>query len=277
MHNRSCRFLVRFGLAFIVAGIGLGSRTVAQTSAQSPTDCNKLHPQIYSKGCTNTCFGGSILLDAGEGYASYEWSNGARSRQILINSPEQSGNYTCRVSTDASCSALSPAVGATILPAADKPYIVQQGSVLTCTEASSYTWFYNGKPLALSTRSITPTATGEYRVMISDANGCSALSEAITLNSLEVNVPERHRDARLRVYPNPSDGRVTVQLISDFEGDIAFSVYDVGGREILNTQWLHPKVFDTFFLDLTTLSNGAYILHAEDGVDVITERILIER
>lgn len=243
--------------------------------AQGSKDCSDLKPQILSTGCVNTCEGSSVVLDAGDGYSDYLWNDGSKTRKIVVSSPEASGNYHCLVQSTNGCKVATPPVSVTIHSAAIKPYLIRQSNKLVSTLAESYRWFFNNKPLPNATeRELECTMIGEYKVVITNENGCSATSDVITIDQLSIAQPERGKDARLRVYPNPSDGRIAVQLLSDFDGDIKYSITDESGKVVLADKWLAPKLFDILELDITNQVNGVYFLTAIDGVDVVTEKIV---
>ena len=244
-------------------------------NAQGNIDCSSLKPRIMSLGCVNTCEGGSITLDAGDGYADYLWNDGSKTRTIVINSSEASGNYHCLVQSASGCKVATEPVKVTIYPSALKPYVIRQGNKLVSTEAATYRWFYNGKPLPLAnTREVVCTEVGDYKVVITNENGCSAASDVTTIDQLAMAQPEHGKDARLRVYPNPSDGRIAVQLLSEFDGDIDYSITDESGKVVMQSTWIAPKVFDILQLDITNQTNGVYFLTALDGVDMVTEKIV---
>lgn len=254
---------------------------VAQSNPQGDLrgDCN-IVPQIQTNGCTSTCFGGSVTLDAGEGYASYLWSNGSLTRKIIVNNPESSGKYSCTVTNSAGCTKTSEPVSVAIHKQADKPYIVQQGTILTSTEEAHYTWFFDGVELPNTTRSQEITKAGMYKVMVTNEFGCTALSDPIHITSIPTpneGSSTRGRDARLRVYPNPSDGRITIQLISDYEGDIDLTIHDLAGKQYYSAQWISPKPFDTHFIDISFATVGTYILTARDGVDTVIDKIVKDK
>ncbi|MBL7997775.1 MAG: T9SS type A sorting domain-containing protein [Candidatus Kapabacteria bacterium] len=248
-----------------------------QAAAQS-ADCASLKPRIAASTCNSVCEGSTILLDAGEGYATYSWNNGSTQRRLVISSPALSGAYSCTVGSADGCSATTDVVKATVLPKPPKPYIVQSGTQLTATEGEAYSWFFNNKPILHAvSRSIDISVEGEYSVVVTNAQGCNAKSDGVmvAVSSTEGDAPAAQgNDARLRVYPNPTSGVITVQLVSKYTGDIDMRITDLQGKDVFTTMWQSPKVFDTMTLDISTHTNGTYILIARDGIDTVTETII---
>lgn len=131
---------------------------------------------ITASGPTAFCSNVSVTLTANSG-SSYLWSTGATTRSILVNTP---GNYTVKVTNANGCSATSAVTSVTLsspsasITASGSTTLCQGGKVtLTASEGSSYLWS-NGA----TTRSIEVSTGGNYTVLVTNANGCSARSLA---------------------------------------------------------------------------------------------------
>ncbi len=142
-------------------------------------------PAVTASGPLTFCAGGSVTLTAASGIG-YQWSNGSSTQAININS---SGNYTATVSYTNGCSNNSAKKTVTV-NANPTPVITPTGSTTFCdggsvtlgtTSYSSYLW-NNGA----TSQSIIVDTTGNYRVTVSNANGCtgSSTSVATTENPL---------------------------------------------------------------------------------------------
>ena len=113
--------------------------------------------------------------------SSYLWSNGATTQSITVTI---SGNYSVVVMNASGCSSASAPITVTVNPnpiatvsLSGSPTFCQGGNVvLTASAASSYLWS-NGA----TTQSITVTTSGNYSVVVMNANGCSTASAPITV------------------------------------------------------------------------------------------------
>jgi large repetitive protein len=138
-------------------------------------------PAITATGPTTFCQGGSVSLTSSTGN-SYFWSTGENTANIDIIS---SGSYTVRISDANGCqSSISAATTVTVnsLPAtpnisADGPTTFCSGGSVTLTSSpeTGYLWS-NGA----TTNNIEVTSSGNFSVIVTDANGCNSLSSAAT-------------------------------------------------------------------------------------------------
>jgi|GEM_PF-1097783 len=139
-----------------------------------------LTPTIAPPGPIALCPGDSATLDAGTGYASYQWSlngsqlTGETSHRLRVGS---SGGYSVFVTDATGCNGNSQPVSVTLYPAPATPVITANGTTLTSSPAAHYQWELNGVPLPGDTmQTVAFDSTGAYTVTITDANGCSVAS-----------------------------------------------------------------------------------------------------
>lgn len=157
-----------------------GSDTVTVIASPRPAT-----PVISIVGRDRFCSGDSAVLDAGPGYASYRWTNGATTQRITVR---DGGTYTVIVSNAAGCLTTSSPFTITVLP---RPYPVVQASGPTrfCSGGSltldagagysAYRWS-NGA----TTSSIVVDSSGTYFVTVTGANGCTGTSSPIDVEEL---------------------------------------------------------------------------------------------
>lgn len=125
------------------------------------------------------CPGALKTLDAGAGYDSYSWSNGATTRMISVGP----GTYTVTVSKQG-CFAISAPVTVgyysvttpTISVSGSTTFCAGGSVTLTSTPGSAYAW-NNGA----TTNPVTVASSGSYYVTVTDGNGCQATSAAVNV------------------------------------------------------------------------------------------------
>ncbi|MBX7182601.1 MAG: T9SS type A sorting domain-containing protein, partial [Bacteroidia bacterium] len=131
---------------------------------------------------TSICAQGTLVLDAGSGFANYLWNTGANTSSITANGP---GTYSVIVTDQNGCQGSdvivvtqSNSVNVTLVPDGPTDFC-QGGSVnLSTTQGfDSYLWS-NGQ----ITSSINVTQSGIYSVTVMTAQGCLGNSANITVS-----------------------------------------------------------------------------------------------
>jgi|GEM_PF-2240951 len=148
------------------------SAPVAVSASAGPTP-----PSITVAGSTKICPGTGVLLSSSPAsMGGYTWSNGATTRSIVA---QAAGTYWVRTGSP-TCYAQSPSKTITMKSAPSTPVITANGPTelgegasvkLTSSSSHAYLWL-NGS----TTKSITVSAAGDYRVTVTGYNGCSATS-----------------------------------------------------------------------------------------------------
>lgn len=134
---------------------------------------------VTASGATTFCEGGSVTLTANSGSA-YNWSNGATSQSIVVNS---SGTYSVVVTQSGGCTATSSPVTvtvnpnpvATITPNGPLAFCSNNNVTLTASAGTSWQWS-NGA----TSQSIVVNNSGNFSVVVTNASGCSTTSSAVT-------------------------------------------------------------------------------------------------
>lgn len=171
-----------------------GTVTVARQVKDTYVDSDLVHvyappsltPITYTPNDT-VCGGSSATLSVNSGYSSYQWYQDT----LLLNgqtsssySTLQAGSYWVRVANSYGCFKNSNSQNVTVLPlpmasvsATGSTTFCQGGqTLLTAVPSSSYFWS-NGA----TSQSITVTTSGNYYVVVANANGCSDTSASITI------------------------------------------------------------------------------------------------
>lgn len=145
-----------------VSGNAVSSNTIT-ASIQQP-------PALNLGSNTSICPGTSLLLDAGNGFATYQWNTGATTATINVTI---AGNYSVIGYTPLGCPAydtINIGIHPAPLVGLGAPSALCTGATRTLDAGSfaNYTW-NNGS----NTRTITVSAPGTYTVQVTDANGCT--------------------------------------------------------------------------------------------------------
>ncbi len=101
---------------------------------------------------------------------------------------------------------------------------------------------------------------GVYTVEVDDDENCGPVSTAsITILSVDVaNMTIREG----KIYPNPSNGMITVEFNSD-KPELALEVFSINGQRVMTRQVFSAggQVSETF--DMSTLAKGTYLIRVD--------------
>jgi hypothetical protein len=222
-------------------------------------------------GDTAFCEGGVVTLEVSsqDTGLTYRWKNG--STVVPLASAyfleiEETGVYRVIVGRNhvGQCEDSTNTVTITVypLPVVD---ITWDFELLHATPGhNTYQWQTGGQPIAGATDStFRPSSDGGYSVTVTDANGCSSTSSTynVTVGVADVAAIA----AQIKVYPNPSGGRVYVES----PVALSLSLYSMDGRVLQSN-------ITAGYVDVTDYANGVYLLRitGPDGVLIRTDRII---
>lgn len=259
------------------------------TAVSSPVTINvnsSMPAVVYAGGPTVFCQGDSVSLVANTGIGlSYKWKknnsliSGATTANYLAVS---TGNYKVQVTNPYGCSGTSSASAVTVygLPIA---YVTAQGPTTFCNGDSvelktsfnssySYKWKRNNVNIlnALSNKYYAKTQ-GFYKVKVTNANGCTKISNAI---SVTVPCRDGYFDKEylpFELSPNPSSFNFTLHLNSTTPEKYLFFLYDVAGRLIAEER-INANQNDYLFG--ADLKPGVYLIKIKINENYYQQRII---
>jgi hypothetical protein len=164
-------------------------------------------PTITALGATETCDGSEVTLKVQTTYPSgtgYQWFkdgapiNGAIASEFRA---KQAGTYRLKINAPSGCSNESNTIIVTVLP---KPTALLSPSkeLRLCTgdsvqlqagpTGSTFTWLYNGAPIAHTAATYSAKQAGTYQVIVKDAKGCIDSSDVTTIvyRSITMSFPD---------------------------------------------------------------------------------------
>jgi hypothetical protein len=137
------------------------------------------------------------------------------------------------------------------------------GSVqLTSSTGASYEWKKDATVLSTTTENYSASEAGSYTVKVTDANGCSKVSDAKVVTILNCAGIEELTLGSINAYPNPTVGKLN--LFTPVELTNAnVQLVDVAGKVVFSSKMNFTKDSSTEF-DFNELSNGNYILKVNE-------------
>lgn len=218
---------------------------------------NPLPPITIVPSPSALCLGQTATLTA-SGASTYSWSGGQQTTTISV-SPLTNSNYVVSGTSVQGCIA-SQTLALAVLPlpsinASPLSPTLCAGSAITLSAsgASSYLW----KPgnATSSAVSVSPSGTGNYTVIGTDANGCSNQSVVnIVVQPCTGIEKNAGLEGKLILYPNPSQGAVTVRF--EVGGEKEILVFNALGSIITKIS----TRADVENIDLTEAGKGIYFI-----------------
>ncbi|HRG87834.1 MAG TPA: T9SS type A sorting domain-containing protein, partial [Chitinophagales bacterium] len=170
-------------------------------------------------------FNGTNLIQAGEYYDTLQATNGCDSIVTLYLA----------------------------LDALPQPVISRTGDTLTTQVYASYQWLKNNAAISgANSQTLVLTQTGNYSVVVSDANGCSDTSAL--LNVLSVGIGNIVANYGVKLYPNPNTGNFVIEFTDDEQRFV--EITDAIGRLITSGEVMRRKEFA-----LDNVATGIYFLN----------------
>jgi hypothetical protein len=106
--------------------------------------------------------------------------------------------------------------------------------------------------------------------------GCGTGGYPVTLKFTKQNLSNTKFESNsISFWPNPVDNNLNITAKDfGFSNDVSVSIYDIMGREILRvSDFNNPNALS---VDVSSLSNGVYIVNLTDGQQTINKRIIKE-
>ncbi|MBC8173765.1 MAG: T9SS type A sorting domain-containing protein [Chitinophagales bacterium] len=237
---------------------------------------------VIPAGSTNICSGSFTVLtaNAGTGY-TYQWIKdgvnitGATSITYNANS---AGNYQVTVTMPEGCSALSVGTVATVIPLPKAKITTPHGKDLcgftglllkgNAGVGYTYQWKKDGVNIPGATsKNYTATTIGDYRNVVSDANGCVKTSPITTIIKTcrmgDVSSNE------LNVFPNPSSTSITISfntteslsgngklIILNMLGEVVYASTETISDMAVNKEIILDGKFSNGMYSAQFISNG---------------------
>lgn len=184
-------------------------------------------PVVQISSDTSTiCSTDSAHICATGGFAVYAWNGGQSTACFYTN---LAGNYYVTVTDSNGCSAQSNTISLNVLPSPPSNISIN-GDTLSAFFDSSYQWYMNGQLITGATSPVyIAKSPGNYSVLVTDSEGCSALSNELVISGLN-----EISGYNISVYPNPSNGAWELITDNSLQGS-DITVFDAAGQIVFKS------------------------------------------
>lgn len=193
----------------------------------------------------------------------------------------QPGNYVVEITNEFGCKAISDTVVVNQLPAPQLPGITFTNGLLQTDLTNppfQLQWFYEGVLFAGQTgQTCVPIFDGMYHVRAENSYGCFSYSDTIEVGKVGLNSTAANT-LEFGVYPNPSNGQVTIQVEGKNNTQVAMAIYNVTGslveQKLLNTGKGITGSYNEV-LDISALPKGVYAVVFNYGMQQKTVKLFV--
>jgi len=240
---------------------------------------------LVSVSKTNvSCYGGSnatanAAASGGNAPYTYTWTN-ASSQVVgttyrIVNVP--AGSYTVQVLDSKGCvkygtiTITQPAAPLTVSIARNGTNHSATATPAGGTAPYTYLWS-NGQRTATATNLTTGVT---YSVRVTDSKGCTVTGTTVALRAEDPSIAAS-RPIDARVYPNPTNGKITLEFNAADQDHFRISVVDFSGRLIHTEEGTATMGVNFFEYDLSTLAQGIYLVTVQRDSEMQTLRVIMK-
>lgn len=181
----------------------------------------------------------------------------------------ESGTYTVDLGTNEDGCPIVETLNLTFSGAIDNTISLEENTLsVPYNEDYSYQWFLCADGMVslagVVDSAYTPTTTGAYSVLITNADECSSMSECVRVDYLSLSDVLINNST---VYPNPTKGMITLSLNEEIEltsiqlVDLNGKVLQSSGATTLSTMnYAINQNSGIYFLHLTTIDGSVAVI-----------------
>ncbi len=224
------------------------------------------------------CDGQIITLDAGAGFASYEWSTAETSQTLEVSLP---GDYAVTVTDQFGCTGIDLIhIETSVTPVADFSYSAVAGTTIefvsTGSGADVIYWDFDGDGNVDETvYAGVPVqydfgAESVFGVRMIAENGCGADTATQNVLVQDVGIEELKTEIGFSAYPNPTANNITLSVSNASVTVLSIEILDLQGRRLMRI----AATQNTHCISINKLPLGLYVLHVATSKGIINKRIL---
>ncbi len=225
-------------------------------------------PMIAASGSLIFCEGDSVVLTSTPAN-NYTWNTGNTTQSIVADT---SGNYYVTVIDANGCTGTSAITIVLVNPLPPVPIIMTVGGNLFSSANSGNQWYLNHTMINNATDSVYSfSQPGCYTVVVTDSNGCSAMSDSVCI--IFTGISEKNGSDKIRISPNPNGGVFTIYFGEVISEMYDVMIYDAIGRLSFQESKLTER---SVRIDLENLATGIYIVRMNNGENIYSNKLVLK-
>lgn len=228
-----------------------------------------------------SCFGGSdgqiaAAVSGGTPAYAYAWDNGESTPTAVMLSvgPHQvtvTDNNGCMTAVQAFLT--EPEALTAQITSSPESGNNQDGTASVSVSGGTppYLYAWDSDPPQTDSMAVD-LETGEYTVLITDANGCT-LEETVVVEQV-VGTHSLPKGLHIVISPNPTDGSLAVAFSRLLAGEIQYQIFTDTGELLLQTQ-TQAMTVPSHQIDLSSFASGVYLLKIHGADWQYAEKVVL--
>jgi hypothetical protein len=231
-------------------------------------------PTVNAVSSSSAVCAGSTATLTASGAITYTWTSVGTGSTVVVT-PTANTTYTVDGTDVNGCTGTQMvSVNTNSLPvmsANTSASVLCTGNsaTLTASGANTYSWTSIGAGASIV---VSPTTTTTYTVEGTDVNGCTDTISIQQIVSLCTGIHNVVVSDGIKIYPNPSNGFITI-VVSDISKGMYFEVYDAVGKKVV----VKDITTNETLINLTELANGIYSYSLVDANGFVSKGKLIKQ
>ncbi len=237
------------------------------------------NPLVDLGNNVSICEGDTVVLDAGNPTSTYIWNGTNVTTQTYAVA--HSGNFVVQVTDTNGCSGLgSVVVNVEQAPTAGNIVVNNQASgasvftLQNVQNGDTYDWdFGDGNTVANGSSSMTHIYTdkGTYNVSVMISNDCgdTTITQSVDISQILSTDEESELNA-IKVYPNPSNDFITIELGNINQANI--KILDLNGKIVSDLGAVNSSVK----LNVSNWSKGVFFAHISNTNEFKTVKLVVQ-
>lgn len=219
---------------------------------------------------------------------SYSYNNNSTTTALnMYNNPYfiyayQTGTYQILSVSDSYCDGtFTGQTNITIVPQPEALFTFTDNSLdVSFTnisiDADSYFWdFGDSQTSNLIDPDHTYLTPGSYIVSLTATNICGDNIISDTITVYLVSDEETTITDHFKIYPNPTDGRIYLEIDNFSKGELILDIYDFAGKLVYNHKYKHEALIN--YIDISYLSEGVYTLRLIEKENIKTVKLILKK
>ncbi len=217
------------------------------------------------------------IIPAIENASSYIWSlpsgaiGNSTSNNITVNYDSSSLSGIITVKGSNFCgNGISSFLVVSVNPVPNTPIIHSSNDTIFSNALTGNQWYNSSGIIEGEVNTyFIPQNNGNYYVIVNEINCLSDTSNTINYYAYIHN----YFLNKIRIYPNPSKNQITIENNSEISHNYLLSLKNVQGQEVISEKINFAKAYS---IDVSSLSNGVYILNLQNEKENFISKIVIK-